>query len=302
MSEDWRKLMNIEEIEYEQNELQQIPINKIRPNPFQPRQVFEPEKIAELMQSIKTYGLLQPVIVRSIASGYELVAGERRLRACQQLGWTQIPAVVKDVSESAMATMALIENLQRENLSFLEEAAGYERLLKEFKLTQEVLAQRLGKSQSTIANKLRLLKLPDSVKEKLLAHDLTERHARALLKLPDEEAQIKILQEVCNLGYTVKQTENRVAAYLKKLSPPPKERKKVIIRDVRIFLNTIRQAVSLLESGGLGPRLKEKDCGDYLEITICVPKNKKAVPQSEQQKKETKRAISQVIAPEAANN
>ena len=167
------------------------------------------------MQSIKTYGLLQPVIVRSIASGYELVAGERRLRACQQLGWTQIPAVVKDVSESAMATMALIENLQRENLSFLEEAAGYERLLKEFKLTQEVLAQRLGKSQSTIANKLRLLKLPDSVKEKLLAHDLTERHARALLKLPDEEAQIKILQEVCNLGYTVKQTEIIVAAYLK---------------------------------------------------------------------------------------
>ena len=302
MSEDWRKLMNIEEIEYEQNELQQIPINKIRPNPFQPRQVFEPEKIAELMQSIKTYGLLQPVIVRSIANGFELVAGERRLRACQQLGWTQIPAVVKDVSESAMATMALIENLQRENLSFLEEAAGYERLLKEFKLTQEVLAQRLGKSQSTIANKLRLLKLPDSVKEKLLAHDLTERHARALLKLPDEEAQIKILQEVCNLGYTVKQTENRVAAYLKKLSPPPKERKKVIIRDVRIFLNTIRQAVSLLESGGVGHRLKEKVCGDYLEITICVPKNKKAVPQSEQQKKETQRAISQVIAPEAANN
>ena len=302
MSEDWRKLMNIEEIEYEQNELQQIPINKIRPNPFQPRQVFEPEKIAELMQSIKTYGLLQPVIVRSIANGFELVAGERRLRACQQLGWTQIPAVVKDVSESAMATMALIENLQRENLSFLEEAAGYERLLKEFKLTQEVLAQRLGKSQSTIANKLRLLKLPDSVKEKLLAHDLTERHARALLKLPNEEAQIKILQEVCNLGYTVKQTENRVAAYLKKLSPPPKERKKVIIRDVRIFLNTIRQAVSLLESGGVGHRLKEKVCGDYLEITICVPKNKKAVPQSEQQKKETQRAISQVIAPEAANN
>ena len=117
--------------------------------------------------------------------------------------------------------------------------------------------------------------------------------------MPDEEAQIKILQEVCNLGYTVKQTENRRCLF--KLSLPPMS-VKVIIRDVRIFLNTIRQAVSLLESGGLGPRLKEKDCGDYLEITICVPKNKKAVPQSEQQKKETQRAISQVIAPEAANN
>lgn len=302
MSEDWGKLMDIEEIEYDQGELLQIEINIIRPNPFQPRQVFDAEKTAELMQSIKTYGLLQPVIVRTISGGYELVAGERRLRACQQLGWTQIPAVVKDISESAMATMALIENLQREDLSFLEEAAGYERLLKEFKLTQEVLAQRLGKSQSTIANKLRLLKLPDSVKEKLLSQELTERHARALLKLPDEAAQMKILQEVCNLGYTVRQTENRVAAYLRKLAPQPKERKKVIIRDVRIFLNTIRQAVSLLESGGLGPKLKEKDCGDYLEVTICVPKNKHARSIEEQYNKETESAISQVIAQEAVDN
>lgn len=277
MGEDWKRLMNIDLGDFEQNELQQIPINKIRLNSFQPRKDFEPEKLAELMQSIKTYGLLQPIIVRVVEGGYQLVAGERRLRACSQLGWTEIPAVVRELSENAMATMALIENLQRENLSFLEEAAGYERLLREFGLTQEVLAQRLGKSQSTIANKLRLLKLPEKVKEKLLKEELTERHARALLKLPDAAAQEKILNEICNLNYTVKQTEQRVEEYLRSLSAPlpAKERKKVIIRDIRIFLNTVRQAVSLLESGGLGPKIKEKDFGDYLEITIRIPKQRK---------------------------
>lgn len=280
MGEDWRKLMNIELGEFEQNELQQIPIKNIRLNPFQPRKDFEPEKLAELMQSIKTYGLLQPVIVRTVEDGYQLVAGERRLRACSQLGWTEIPAVVRELSENAMATIALIENLQRENLSYLEEAAGYERLLREFGLTQEVLAQRLGKSQSTIANKLRLLKLPEKVKQKLLQEELTERHARALLKLPDAAAQEKILNEICKLNYTVKQTEQRVEEYLRSLSAPlpAKERKKVIIRDIRIFLNTVRQAVSLLESGGLGPKMKENDLGDYLEITIRIPKQKKQGP------------------------
>lgn len=273
MGEDWRKLMNIEDIGYEQNELQQIAIKKIRPNPFQPRRNFEPEKIEELMQSVKTYGLLQPIIVRRVGNFFELVAGERRVRACQKLGWTHISAIVKDLSENAMATVALIENLQRENLTFLEEAQAYEKLLREFNLTQEVLAQRLGKSQSTIANKLRLLKLPERVKEKLISEELTERHARALLKLPDEKAQMKILQEICNLGYNVKQTERRVEDYLRKLSPP-KERKKVIVRDLRIFLNTVRQAVSLLESGGLPVKFHEKDQGEYLEITIQVPKSK----------------------------
>ncbi|NLZ92868.1 MAG: nucleoid occlusion protein [Firmicutes bacterium] len=297
MGEDWRKLMNIEEMDYEQVELQQIAIKNIRPNPFQPRRNFESEKIEELMQSVKTYGLLQPIIVRRVGSFFELVAGERRVRACQKLGWTHITAIVKDLSENAMATVALIENLQRENLTFLEEAMAYEKLLQEFNLTQEVLAQRLGKSQSTIANKLRLLKLPERVKEKLISEELTERHARALLKLPDEKAQIKILQEVCNLGYNVKQTERRVEDYLHKISPV-KERKKVIVRDLRIFLNTIRQAVSLLESGGLPAKLKEKDQGDYLEITIRVPKGKRS--QTKTIREEEEKHISQAITPKFA--
>lgn len=272
--DDLYSILSIEEHEFDRQDLQSIPLALVQPNPYQPRKTFDPEKIVELAQSIKTYGLLQPVIVRKIADRYELVAGERRFRAGLQLGWTEIPAFVKELSENAMATVALIENLQRENLSFLEEAAGYERLLKDFGLTQEVLAQRLGKNQSTIANKLRILRLPGAVKQRLTELDLSERHARALLKLPDEAAQIKILQEIANLGYTVKQTENRVDEYVKKLHPQPRERKKVIIHDIRIFLNQIRQAVSILERGGLGPQMKEVDCGGHLEIHILVPKKK----------------------------
>ncbi|EEG76928.1 nucleoid occlusion protein [Dethiobacter alkaliphilus] len=276
MAEELKTLMEIEETQFDQEQIQYIAIANIRPNPYQPRKNIEEEKIYELAQSIKTYGLLQPVIARKSATGYELVAGHRRLLACKKLGWAEVPAIVRELSNSAMATVALIENLQRENLSFLEEAQGYESLIREFKLTQEVLAQRLGKSQSTIANKLRILKLPREVKEKLQIQELTERHARALLKLPGEEDQLKILQEVCNLRYTVQQTEKRVADYLSNLEPTAvKERKKVIIRDIRIFLNTVRQAVSILEAGGLNARLQENDLGDSIEVTIRLPKNKK---------------------------
>ena len=230
----------------------------------------------ELAQSIRTYGLLQPILVRKEKEDvFQLIAGERRLMACKSLGWSHITAVVRTISDSAMATIALIENLQREDLNFIEEAEGYGRLLEEFGLTQEVLAQRLGKSQPTIANKLRLLKLPSRVKELLLSQDLTERHARALLRLPDEEIQMKIVNEIFNLGYTVKQTEKRVEEIINKHGGAvTKDRKKVIIRDIRIFLNTIRQAVSILEAGGLGPKMTEKDDGDFLEITILLPKKR----------------------------
>ena len=191
MLDEWKTLTNIDVEQIEQGEIQQIAVEKIRPNPYQPRKHIEMEKISELAQSIKTYGLMQPIVVRKAAQGIELVAGQRRLMATQELGWTEIPAIVRELSNSAVATMSLIENLQREHLTFLEEAEGYERLLKEFNLTQEVLAQRLGKSQSTIANKLRLLKLPEQVKDKLFSEEVTERHARALLKLTDEQMQLR---------------------------------------------------------------------------------------------------------------
>lgn len=279
MRDDLKTLIDIENKEGEQGEIRYIFIKNIRPNPYQPRKQIDLEKIQELAQSVRTYGLLQPVIVReSQQQDYELVAGHRRLLACQILGWSEIPAIVKRLSNSGMATVALIENLQRENLTFLEEALAYDKLLQEFrpKVTQEVLAQRLGKSQSTIANKLRLLKLPEQVKEKLITEEVTERHARALLKLPDEHAQLRVLQEAINLQYTVQQTEKRVTEYLHKLNNPPgKERRKVIIQDIRIFLNTVRQAVSILEAGGVDIKVKEQDLGEKIEITINMSKQKK---------------------------
>jgi len=278
MSEPWQKLLNIEETSQSKDEVHRLEIEIIRQNPYQPRKVFSEERLMELAQSIKTYGLLQPVVVRRVANAYQLIAGERRLLACRFLGWTTINALIREASDSAMATIALIENLQRENLNYLEEAEGYRKLLEDFHLTQEVIAQRLGKSQSTIANKLRLLKLPEKVRELLLGEDLSERHARALLKIQDEELQLRIVREAAKRGLTVRQTEKRVEELLADAVPlVGKDRKKVVVRDVRIFLNTIRQAVGILQAAGLEPQVTEKDCGEHLEIRICLPKNRKAL-------------------------
>ena len=275
MNESWSKLIKMDDNELQKDEIQYIDLRSIRPNPFQPRKVFDPEKVSELAQSIKTYGLLQPIILRKCNENFQIVAGERRFMACRDLGWTSISAIVRELTDSAMATIALIENLQRENLHFLEEAAGYQKLLDDFNLTQEVLAQRLGKSQSTIANKIRLLKLPARIREFLYQQELSERHARALLKLRDEESQLRVYHEICNLGMTVKQAERRVDELLRKQSEQGGGKKKVIIRDIRIFLNTLRQAVSILEKAGLKPVMSEKDCVDFLEVTISLPKRRK---------------------------
>jgi len=275
MSEAWHKLINTDKEDIATHEVYLIELEKIRPNPYQPRQNFSEQKILELAQSIKTYGLLQPVVLRKRQEAYQLIAGERRLRACRFLGWTNIPAVVREASDSAMATIALIENLQREGLNFLEEANAYRQLLEEFRLTQEVIAQRLGKSQSTIANKLRLLKLPEKVQELLLVEELSERHARALLKLPNEELQLKVVNEICHLGLTVSQTDKRVEDLLARDRPERRgERKKVVIRDVRIFLNSVRQGVAILRAAGLETEVTEEDCGEHLEIHIRLPKKK----------------------------
>jgi len=212
--------------------------------------------LSELAQSIKTYGLLQPILVRRYEGKFQLVAGERRLRACKLLGWQQIPAVIREVNDSAMAAMALIENLQRENLDFFEDAEGYQRLLEEFGLTQEVLAQRIGKSQSTIANKMRLLKLAASVQSKLLSAGLSERHARALLRLPDNETREKVLEKIIKLNLNVRQTENLIDGLLEDNDQPERQGgPKFVIKDYRIVMNTIRQAVATMEQVGLKPQI-----------------------------------------------
>lgn len=251
---------------------QLILLELVKPNPYQPRRSFDPVKIDELAQSIKTYGLLQPIIVRRHNNLYQIVAGERRYLACQKLGWSRMQALVREYSDSAMATIALIENLQREDLSFLEEAAAYERLMLEFGLTQEVLAQRLGKSQSAIANKIRLLKLSERIKKIFKEKALTERHARALLKLSEEAQQLEIIEEVLEKELNVKQTETLVEKALGKKEKGSRIRfSKGVVRDLRIFLNTLRQAIRVIEEAGLDLKVAEKDCGEYYEVKIWFP-------------------------------
>lgn len=262
----------------EKDKIAFIEIDRIEPNPYQPRRSFDEGKIDELARSIKTYGLLQPIIVRHKrgGAGYQLVVGERRYLACKSLGMGKIPAVVKELTDNAVATVALIENLQREDLNFIEEAEGYARLIDDFGFTQEVLAQRIGKSQSTIANKLRLLKLPDRVKSLLVKEELTERHARALLKLPTREEQEKMVAEILKKDMNVRQTENRIEEMLKK--PVVKDDwgyRKAVVTDLRIFLNTIRQAIYIIRKSGLNPEVIENDLGEHYEIIIKLPKKQK---------------------------
>ncbi len=291
MKDSWSKILGIAtgETKVDQQEnVQEIPIEKIEPNPFQPRKEFDEDRLEELMQSIKTYGLLQPILVRAVEEydGYQIVAGERRYLALKRLNRAYAPAIVRDLNDSAMAALAMIENLQRENLNFIEEAEGYRRLIYEFGLTQEVLAQRLGRSQSTIANKLRLLKLSPKIKERLSKNELTERHARTLLSLPDEDLQRELIDQIVDENLNVKQTEDRAQILLeteaetgegeehdsKRSNAQKGKKKRPIVRDLRIFLNTIRQAVSVIQESGLNPDVEEEDYGDRIEIKITLPK------------------------------
>lgn len=178
-------------------EIRKISISDIVPNRFQPRTVFNDDKIAELAQTIHTHGIIQPIVVRAYGQGkYEIIAGERRFRAMQKLGWVLAPAIIKDFTDTETASVALIENLQREELTPIEEALAYGKLLELHSLTQEALAQRLGIGQSTVANKLRLLKLPQEVQDALLQKQITERHARSLIPLKSPEKQLKLLLEI----------------------------------------------------------------------------------------------------------
>lgn len=259
------------------DEVIQLEVRKIEPNRYQPRAIFNDEKISELAQTIEAHGMIQPIVVRKLdEERFELIAGERRWRAVQKLNWEKVPAIIRDMNDTETASVALIENLQREELTVIEEAAAYQRLLELQQLTQEALAQRLGKSQSTIANKIRLLKLPQQVQEALMNKLITERHARALIKVKDEDMQLKLLQEIIESDWNVKQTEERIA----KLEMPKDEVKKKrptlkgISKDIRIAMNTIRQSLNMVSDTGIQVESDETDFDDYYQITIKIPKKK----------------------------
>ncbi len=253
-------------------EVKKIQIKDIVPNRFQPRTVFSDEKIEELALTIRTHGIIQPIVVREVDGKFELIAGERRWRAVQTLGWDLIPAIVKDFNDTETASVALIENLQREELSSIEEAVAYAKLLELHNLTQEALAQRLGKGQSTIANKLRLLKLPEKVQESLLKKLITERHARALIPLKNPELQNTLLEEIIQKQLNVKQTEDRVVKLLEKNNVKPKPRRKAFSRDTRIAMNTIRQSLTMVADSGVKLNTEEEEFDEYIQFTIKIPK------------------------------
>lgn len=263
----------------EDDTVQELSLSRLRPNRYQPRKVFEPAKIEELATTISEHGLLQPIVVRK-ADGdcYEIIAGERRFRAVKSLGWSAIPAIVRDMDDDTTAALALIENLQREQLSPIEEAEAYDRLLALNGLTQDALAKSLGKSQSTIANKLRLLKLPEDVKQSLRDRRINERHARALLPLKEEGLQLQVLAEVLEQDFNVKETEERVAFLTTPIEEekrkPKKQRRrtKSFARDTRIAINTIRDSIDLIGKTGIDVQTEEVDEEEFVEIRIRIPK------------------------------
>ena len=275
-----QSITNRRNLRMREREVARIPIDSIRPNPYQPRRVFSQEALEELCASIKQYGLLQPISVRKSGNDtFELIAGERRLRASKMAGMKFIDAIIFSTYEQDSAVIAMMENLQRENLHYMEEAEGYQNLIRDHGLSQDELAKRLGKNQSTIANKMRILKLPMPVKRMLLQYGLTERHARALLRLHDEEAQIKVIQVIVAQNLNVKATEDLVERTISRMygiaeeevSERKPSRISGFVRDTRLFANSIRTVVQQMADAGLAPHFDAAEKESGVDIHIWVP-------------------------------
>jgi len=262
-----------------ERQLLKLPIDSIRPNPYQPRKQFDPAALEELKESIRSSGLIQPLVVRKTCGIYELIAGERRLRACKLLGMTEVPCIVQYAGEETSAILALTENLQRENLHYLEEAECYRMLLKTCGLTQEQLASRIGKSQAFLANKLRLLRLSPQVRRKMVEKGLTERHARELLRLQDERLQLEVLEKISAKSLTVKETARLVDATIEAVSPAPKPMLLRLLKDYRLFLNTVKAGAEQLRDAGMGVELLQTDFEDGVDLLVRVRKRPAALPE-----------------------
>ena len=253
--------------------------DELTPNPVQPRKRFDDESLEELSGSIKSYGILNPLTVRLRCGKYELVAGERRLRAANLAGLDVVPCILIDVNMEDASLIALVENLQRRDLDFIEEALGISQLIRMFGMSQEEAARRIGKSQSAVANKLRLLKLPSDVLESLRQNGLTERHGRALLRLPNPVAQRAALEYIVDNGLTVAATDAYIDALLsapeeaeQKDEEKPEKRRTFVLKDVRVFLNTLSRSIDLMKQGGIDAGIQREETDDSLILTISIPK------------------------------
>lgn len=250
-----------------ENNIVFIDINEIVPNPYQPRKEFHDEKIDELAESIEKVGLIQPLVVRKNSSGYELIAGERRLRASKKIGLKQIPVILFDVNDIGSAAISLIENIQREQLNYIDEATSYKNLIERHNVTQQQIAKLIGKSQSSVANKLRLLKHSDQVIMKLRSNGLTERHGRALLNLNDDEEKLSIIDSIINKDLNVKDTEKLVE--MRNMAIRKKRQKiKNVVKNYKVYLNTINKAIDEITKYGI--KTHQDITEDEKEYTIVI--------------------------------
>ena len=250
-----------------------LPLGEIHPNPSQPRRVFDPAGLQELAASIAQHGILQPLTVRRTPDGVELVAGERRLRAARLAGLREAPCLVVSVDAQESGLLALIENLQRRDLDFIEEAAGIARLMQQYHLSQQEAARRLGKSQSAVANKLRLLRLPPAVLDRLRQAGLSERHARALLRLPEEGMQLRVLERMAAGGWTVARTEQYIDALLTQDPESPKRTLAPFrLRGARVLLNAVQHQLELARASGVLAGSEQTETEREIVLTIRIPK------------------------------
>ena len=251
-----------------------LPVGQIHPNPSQPRKIFDADGLQELAGSIRTYGILQPLTVRRRNGEYEMVAGERRLRAAKIAGMTEVPCILLTVDEEQSGMVALVENLQRRDLDYIEEAQGLARLMRQYGLNQEQAAARVGKSQSAVANKLRLLRHSPAVLSALRENGLSERHARALLRLPTEEERLAALAVVIRQQMNVAKTEEYIDSLLaRKRQPEPKKGiRKLIVRDVRLFINSVNHNLDLIRGAGIRAEASQEETESEIVLTIRLPK------------------------------
>lgn len=257
-----------------ENRVRQLPLLSIRPNKAQPRRFFPAKELSGLSESIRENGVLQPLSVRRISSNeYELIAGERRLRAAALAGLQTVPCILLDCDDGQSAVLALLENLQRADLNLFEEAEGIFRLIHDWGVTQEEAARRLGKKQSTIANKLRLLRFGEEEREMIERGGLTERHARALLKLEDPQTRAETIELAVKQGLNVRQTEALVEKLLlPKENKPSAKQKTFIVKDIRLFINTVHKAVNLLRDAGIDAETAQQETEEYIECVVRIPK------------------------------
>lgn len=247
-----------------------LSVDTLRPNPNQPRTQFDPGGLEELAQSIREHGILQPLSVRRREEGWELVSGERRLRAARLAGLWEVPCIAVDVDDRASSLLALVENIQRRDLDYLEEAQALDKLIRTYHLSQEEAARRVGRSQSAVANKLRLLRLSPQVQDLLRRYGLTERHARALLRLEGDAAQRAALEHIASAGLTVAQTEQYIERLL---TVQPKKRKPTyLIKDVRLFLNSLSRGLSVMQGAGIDAKCAREETDETILLTIRIPK------------------------------